>query len=904
VGNDQKNSIHVWGSSVNLLGWTFNNWQPGQDTILVSGDAGANVLIGSTQNDHLQGDAGDDILQGRVGNDVLRGGAGDDKLEGGIGDETLEGGSGDDTLDGGIGSADTAVFSGGRSDYKVVKSKDGTISIIDTRADADGQDTVRGVEVFQFDDERITLAELNAEPVADPQQPLTIGEDTPSVPISIGARDDDGDPLSYALKDGTEPAMGTVTFSQGDGTFTYTPNPNVNGSDRFTIVISDGRGGRVEQVVTVTIDPVDDEAVITGPLTEAVTEDSAYSTGGTLSVADIDTSDPAFKPLAPADLQTPYGMFAFNAATGVWGFTLDNAAAQSLKAGEQVQQTLRVASRDGTAHQTITVTIVGTNDAPTVTAAVEAGQSEGSGIMLVNLLQGAYDTDRGETAALEVADLVVEGWAGLPPGLLLSPDARTVVVDTNHASFANLPEGDVKTFTLSYKVKDAQGATVPQHALITVKGTNHNPVISTAVEGGIHREDANPITFDLLGRAYDVDAGAVLSLNDGVDGITAEVSHGTWTDPLQYSIDGSTITVDPAQFDSLAAGEILSFVLAYRVVDEYGGEARAEAKFTVVGLNDRPDDLTLSWTQVTETASAGTVVGDLTAIDPDRDSALIFELVEDAGGRFELNEDNQLVVRAGALLDYEQAASHQIRVKVSDAVGGVMDETITVMVSDVQHESATGTNGNDALRGGIGNDTLNGGRGADTLTGGAGNDTYYVDHAEDEVVEASSGGTADKVYTGVSHALANSVEQLYASGSSSISLTGNTGANTIKGNAGANKINGGLGQDTLYGGSGKDTFIFSTKLSSTNVDKLADYSTTDDTIHLENAVFTKLKVGKLAEDAFWKGTKAQDKEDRIIYDAAKGYLYYDADGTGASKQVLFATLSKNLKMTHAEFVVF
>jgi serralysin len=134
-------------------------------------------------------------------------------------------------------------------------------------------------------------------------------------------------------------------------------------------------------------------------------------------------------------------------------------------------------------------------------------------------------------------------------------------------------------------------------------------------------------------------------------------------------------------------------------------------------------------------------------------------------------------------------------------------------------------------------------------------------------------------------------------------ISGDDGNDAVGGGANNDWVNGGLGKDTLYGNSGADTFIFNTNLSSTNIDKLADYRVADDTIHLENAVFTKLKVGKLVQDAFWKGTKAQDKEDHIIYDAAKGYLYYDADGTGASKQVLFATLAKNLKMAASELVV-
>jgi hypothetical protein len=55
---------------------------------------------------------------------------------------------------------------------------------------------------------------------------------------------------------------------------------------------------------------------------------------------------------------------------------------------------------------------------------------------------------------------------------------------------------------------------------------------------------------------------------------------------------------------------------------------------------------------------------------------------------------------------------------------------------------------------------------------------------------------------------------------------------------------------------------------------------------------------------FVKASKAQDREDRIIYDSRKGVLLYDADGSGSKvKAVEFATLKKGLAMTHSDFFV-
>jgi Ca2+-binding RTX toxin-like protein len=60
---------------------------------------------------------------------------------------------------------------------------------------------------------------------------------------------------------------------------------------------------------------------------------------------------------------------------------------------------------------------------------------------------------------------------------------------------------------------------------------------------------------------------------------------------------------------------------------------------------------------------------------------------------------------------------------------------------------------------------------------------------------------------------------------------------------------------------------------------------------------------KLDADMFTIGSKAQDAEDRIIYDQASGHLYYDADGTGRAAPVPFADLSANLTLTAADFFV-
>jgi serralysin len=77
----------------------------------------------------------------------------------------------------------------------------------------------------------------------------------------------------------------------------------------------------------------------------------------------------------------------------------------------------------------------------------------------------------------------------------------------------------------------------------------------------------------------------------------------------------------------------------------------------------------------------------------------------------------------------------------------------------------------------------------------------------------------------------------------------------------------------------------------------------DDTIRLENAVFTGLAAGALAPGAFNTGAAASQADDRIIYNTATGALLFDADGSGAGAAVHFATLAGGLALTASDFLV-
>jgi Ca2+-binding RTX toxin-like protein len=194
----------------------------------------------------------------------------------------------------------------------------------------------------------------------------------------------------------------------------------------------------------------------------------------------------------------------------------------------------------------------------------------------------------------------------------------------------------------------------------------------------------------------------------------------------------------------------------------------------------------------------------------------------------------------------------------------------------------------DTLKGGAGDDTLEAG---EYMMGGSGDDVYYVVRAQNldaVIIEGANSGT-DLVLSNVSYRLGAHVENLELDSFGHNNAIGNKLDNQLEGDQYDNVLNGREGNDTLTGNIGADTFVFSRDLGPNNVDTITDMSG-NDTILLHSNVFSALSTGALAPSALVFGGAATDGDDRIIYDQTTGQLFYDADGTGAAAQILFAEL--------------
>lgn len=229
-------------------------------------------------------------------------------------------------------------------------------------------------------------------------------------------------------------------------------------------------------------------------------------------------------------------------------------------------------------------------------------------------------------------------------------------------------------------------------------------------------------------------------------------------------------------------------------------------------------------------------------------------------------------------------------------------------------DELNGSDDNDYLMGFSGNDIIDGGLGVDTLDGGDGNDIYYVDSAEDKVIEKQkpSEDSIDQVISSVNYTLGKgSVEGLVLDGWDAISGTGNNTSNFITGNEWNNFLNGKGGSDWLTGGAGADEFIFDVKLGDElwiNVDTISDFVSGTDTIYLSKRIFTRYEAGIVPSDDLVFGDNAMmlRTNERFLYEniipsidnmmfsfvghERVGVLSYDADGGGPKNALPFAVL--------------
>ncbi|MEH2565235.1 VCBS domain-containing protein [Bradyrhizobium sp. AZCC 2289] len=282
-----------------------------------------------------------------------------------------------------------------------------------------------------------------------------------------------------------------------------------------------------------------------------------------------------------------------------------------------------------------------------------------------------------------------------------------------------------------------------------------------------------------------------------------------------FAISGANIiTTAPLDFEQTPSHQV-----TVQVTDQAGATFSKNIQIDVTNVNEAPTAIHLSNSSIAEHSPANTVVGALSALDPDAGDTATFTLTNNAGGLFAISGGN--LVATGPL-DYEQAASHQVTVRATDSGGFTYDTTFTIATTDVNEAptaisisgstvaatSIVGTvigalSGTDPDAGDTATFTLldNDG-GLFAISGGnlvvAGSLTTVTTATQNVTVRDTDAGglTFDKVLA------------LTVTGIPGNTFAGDSGDNVLNGTPGNDRFQGFAGNDTINGGLGFDRAFY------------------------------------------------------------------------------------------------
>ena len=234
-------------------------------------------------------------------------------------------------------------------------------------------------------------------------------------------------------------------------------------------------------------------------------------------------------------------------------------------------------------------------------------------------------------------------------------------------------------YGLSVRVTDPEGGQLTQLVTVNVNNLAEDPSNITFPVSTI---DENTTANTIVGRIGVEDDSDRGQLSFSLEGENAD----------DFFVLGGNILVRPGADLNFEADQELDLTIV--VTDPDGGVGRQDITLNVNDLNEGPSNLAITPGTVDENSEGGTFVGDLTVSDPDFNENHTFEIVDFSGNVvesefFEINEDNQLVIRDGAVIDFEQHDTLFVNIKATDQGGLTTQTRVSVAVNDID-EGTTG----------------------------------------------------------------------------------------------------------------------------------------------------------------------------------------------------------------------
>ncbi len=491
-----------------------------------------------------------------------------------------------------------------------------------------------------------------------------------------------------------------------------------NTTDRnITIVVNDGSIDSNIGITTVTVNSVNDAAVITNGQTYSIAESAINTTlVGSVLATDVDAGTLQNWTITAGNTDN---IFAINPATGEMTVT-DNS---NLDFDTTASYTLSLTVSDGTNTSAVETVTINVTD---VAMAITAGQSFNvSETAIDNTVVGSVSTTGDSPALFSITG------GNIGSAFAIDNSGNITIADSSAIDYESL---------INYT--------------LTIQASDGTTLVSDTV--------SVTVTDDVEVVAYTIDAIADTSVaeNTAFTSVTPALSGATPIGSVTYTLTGSdaalftvnsstgVVTMIARDYESSADTNTDNIYDVTLVATDDDGNTDSEAftvsvtdidEFDVITPIDNDGTINI----VAENSATNTVVG-VTALASDADlstNTITYSLIDNAGGRFQIDNNTGVVsVADGSLLNAETASSHEITIQVTSTDGSVATELFSITVADVNEFRVGSVIDSD--------DTLN------TLAESA--------SVGDTVGITASAGDADLTTNAITYSLTDNADDLFA----------------------------------------------------------------------------------------------------------------------------------------------
>ncbi|EJO9912922.1 tandem-95 repeat protein, partial [Vibrio parahaemolyticus] len=438
--------------------------------------------------------------------------------------------------------SDSALNFSVSGNSNVLVSIENGIATISPTADWNGSETLTFTATDPSGESVSQPVNFTVAPVADiVADKATVVEDTSTVIKVLGNDTFEGDGKVVSLDTNNGPANGTVSVNP-DGSVTYTPNDNYQGTDSFTYIVTSG-GVSESTTVSVDVTPVNDAPVAKDD-TAITDEDTPVTIDVLPNDNDIDgdklSIQSASVPEAQGKVEIVDGKLVFTPAENFNG---------------DAEITYTVTDGQLTDEAKVTVTVNPVNDAPTIKVdAVESITEDAVSIDTVVATLTVRDTDTSEDQLTVSLENNSNGYFVLVGNEVKLTQAGVDAVNND--------ELNLKDLTISASVSDGVNPTASDSDSLIVNRVNDAPTVENAIADQELSEDFASYTIDLNDAFKDSDSALNFSVS-GNSNVLVSIENGIATISPTADWNGSeTLTFTATDPSGESVSQTVNFTVA------------------------------------------------------------------------------------------------------------------------------------------------------------------------------------------------------------------------------------------------------------------------------------------------------------------------------------------------------